>query len=91
MVNYLRNSRPLAKLEAAHQDFSLPLDEVIALFAAMLSLALPDDRYPPLNVTPQQQKQQILDATVAWLLEEAERQPCLVSASSRRLERTRFK
>ena len=66
----------LAKLEEALQDFSLPLDEVIPLFASLLSLPLPD-RYPPLNVTPQQQKQQTLDATVAWLLEEAERQPVL--------------
>jgi class 3 adenylate cyclase/predicted ATPase len=67
----------LAKLEEALQDFSLALDGVIPLFAALLSLALPEDRYPPLNFTPQQQKQQTLDATVAWLLEEAERQPVL--------------
>ena len=67
----------LAKLEEALRDFSLPLDEVIPLFTALLSLPLPDDRYPPLKVTPQQQKQQTLDATVAWLLEEAERQPVL--------------
>jgi predicted ATPase len=67
----------LAKLEEALQDFSLPLDEAIPLFASLLSLPLPDDRYPPISVTPQQQKQQTLDATVAWLLEEAERQPVL--------------
>jgi predicted ATPase len=29
-------------------------------------------------LTPQQQKQQTLDALVAWTLEEAERQPVLV-------------
>ena len=67
----------LAKLEEALRDFSLPLDEAIPLFAALLSLPLPDDRYPPITVTPQQQKQQTLDAIVAWLLEEAERQPVL--------------
>ena len=50
---------------------------MIPLFAALLSLPLSDDRYPPLNVTSQQQKQQTLDATVAWLLEEVERQPVL--------------
>jgi class 3 adenylate cyclase/predicted ATPase len=67
----------LTKLEEALQDFSLPPVEAIPLFAGLLSLPLPDDRYPTLNVTPQSQKQQTLDATVAWLLEEAERQPLL--------------
>ncbi|MFB3137585.1 MAG: adenylate/guanylate cyclase domain-containing protein, partial [Phycisphaerales bacterium] len=67
----------LAKLEAAPQGFSLVPEEAIPLFAALLSLPLAEDRYPPLNLTPQQQKQQTLDAIVAWLLEEAERQPVL--------------
>ena len=53
------------------------LDEAIPLFASLLSLPLPEGRYPPISVTPQQQKQQTLDAIVAWLLEEAERQPVL--------------
>jgi predicted ATPase/class 3 adenylate cyclase len=67
----------LAKLEEALHDFSLPLEEAIPLFASLLSLPLPEGRYPPITVTPKQQKQQTLDATVAWLLEEAERQPVL--------------
>jgi len=67
----------LAKLEEALRDFSLALDEAIPLLAALLSLPLSEDRYPPLNYTPQQQKQQTLDAIVAWLLEEAERHPVL--------------
>jgi class 3 adenylate cyclase/predicted ATPase len=67
----------LAKMEEALLGFSLPLNEVIPLFASLLSLPLADDRYRPLTVTPQQQKLQTLDAIVAWLLEEAERQPVL--------------
>jgi class 3 adenylate cyclase/predicted ATPase len=67
----------LAKLERELQNVSLPLDEVIPLFAALLSLPLPDDRFPASSLTPQQQKQQTLDAVVAWLLEEAERRPVL--------------
>jgi len=67
----------LAKLEATLQGVSLALDEVIPLFASLLSLPLAEDRYPPLNVTPQQQKQQTLDAIVAWLLEETERRQVL--------------
>jgi predicted ATPase len=67
----------LAKLEKALQGFSLTPAEVIPLFASLLSLPLAEDRYPPLNITPQQQKQRTLDAIVTWLLEEAERQPVL--------------
>jgi len=67
----------LARLEEVLQTDSPPLDEVIPLFAALLSLPLADDRYGPLSVTPQQQRQQTMDAIVASLLEEAERQPVL--------------
>lgn len=69
----------LAKLEEALQVFSLPLNDVIPLLASLLSIPLPDDRYPPITVTSQQQKLQTMDAIVAWLLEEAERQPVLLA------------
>ncbi len=67
----------LAKLEHVLASISQPLDEAMPLFAALLSLALPEDRFPTLKLTPQQQKQLTLDALVAWLLEEAERRPVL--------------
>ena len=51
--------------------------EVVPLLAALLSVPLPEGRYPPLLLSPQQQRQQTLDALVAWLLAEAERQPVL--------------
>jgi class 3 adenylate cyclase/predicted ATPase len=68
----------LDKMEATLRTTSLPLKEVVPLFAALLSLPLPEGRYPPLGLTPQQEKQQTQDALAAWLLEEAERQPMLV-------------
>jgi predicted ATPase len=68
----------LAKLEQALQTLSLPLHEVVPLMAALLAVPLPDGRYPPLHVTPLQQRQQTYDALVAWSLEEAERQPVLM-------------
>jgi predicted ATPase len=52
---------------------------VVPLFAGLLSVPLPAERYPALTLTPQQQKQQTLDALVAWLVAEAERQPVLVA------------
>jgi predicted ATPase len=65
-------------MERTLQSTSLPLKEVVPLFAALCSLPLPEERYPPLKLTPQQEKQQTQDALTAWLLEEAERQPMLV-------------
>jgi predicted ATPase len=51
---------------------------VIPLLAALLSIPLPDGRYPDRALSPQQQRQQTLDVLTAWLLAEAERQPVLV-------------
>jgi class 3 adenylate cyclase/predicted ATPase len=69
----------LAKLETGLRPSSLPLDEVVPLFAGLLSVPLPTERYAPLTLTPPQQKQQTLDALVAWLAAEAEQQPVLVA------------
>jgi predicted ATPase len=68
----------LAKLEQGLQTLNLPLHEVVPLMAALLAVPLPDGRYSPLQMTPLQQRQQTYDALVAWMLEEAERQPVLV-------------
>jgi class 3 adenylate cyclase len=70
---------PEAKLEAlerALRTSRLPLEEVTPLLAALLSLPHPA-HYPPLNLTPQRQRQKTHDALVAWLLAEAEQQPVL--------------
>jgi len=69
----------LAKLEAGLQPYNLPLAEVVPLFAGLLSVPLPTERYAALTLTPQQQKQQTLDALLAWMVAEAERQPVLVA------------
>jgi predicted ATPase/class 3 adenylate cyclase len=53
------------------------LGEVVPLLAALLSVPLPEGGYPPLLLSPQQRRQRTLDALVAWLLAEAERQPVL--------------
>jgi predicted ATPase len=68
----------LNKLEQGLRPYRLPLDEVVPLLAALLSVPL-EGRYAAPTLTPQQQKQQTFDALVAWMLEEAERQPVLVT------------
>ena len=65
----------LAKLEQILANYNWAAEDVVPLIAALLSLQLPAGRYPPLNLTPQEQKQRTLDALVAWTLEEAERRP----------------
>src|SRR5438445_6181324 len=67
----------LEKLEHALSRYRLPLEESMPLFAPLLSLPIPEDRYPPLNLSPQRQRQQTLDSLVALLLELAEQQPVL--------------
>jgi predicted ATPase/class 3 adenylate cyclase len=69
-------SEKLRKLERALAPYALPLVQVVPLFAALLSLPLPES-YPPLKLTPQQQRQQTLEALLAWLLAEADQQPVL--------------
>jgi len=67
----------LTKLETALEGFELPVRESVPLIAALMSLPLPEDRYPPLSLSPQKQKQQIQDLAIAMILEVAERQPLL--------------
>ena len=68
----------LSKLEEGLRPYRLPLAEVVPLLAGLLSVPLPEERYAPLTLTPQHQRQQTLEALVAWLEVEAERQPVLV-------------
>jgi TOMM system kinase/cyclase fusion protein len=65
------------KLEYALSQYRLPLEETVSLFAPLLSLPIPEDRYPLLNLSPQRQRQKTLETIVAILLELAERQSVL--------------
>ena len=67
----------LAKLEHALSQYHVPLAESVPLFAPLLALSLPEDRYPLLNLSPQRQRQQTLETIVAILLELAEHHPVL--------------
>jgi predicted ATPase len=68
----------LEKLEQALSQYHLPLAETVPLFAALLSFQIPENRYPVLNLSPQQQRQKTLETTVAMLLGLAERHPLLL-------------
>jgi tetratricopeptide (TPR) repeat protein len=49
------------------------------LFADLMSVPAPEDRYPRLQMTAQQERNATLDAIVAWLIELAERAPVLMA------------
>jgi class 3 adenylate cyclase/predicted ATPase len=67
----------LEKLEHALSQYRLPLEESVPLLAPLLSVPLPEHHYPPLNLSPQRQRQKTLETIVAILLELAEHQPVL--------------
>jgi predicted ATPase len=67
----------LEKLTHALSQYRLPLEETVPLFAPLLSLPISEDRYPPLTLSPQRQRQKTLETLVAILLELAEHQPVL--------------
>jgi class 3 adenylate cyclase/predicted ATPase len=67
----------LEKLEHLLSQYRLPLEETVPLFAPLLSLSVSEDRYSPLNLSPQRQRQKTLESIVAMLLELAEQQPVL--------------
>ena len=66
------------KLEHALSQYRVPLEESVQLFAPLLSVPIPENPYPPLNLSPQRQRQKTLETIVAILLELAERQPVLL-------------
>jgi class 3 adenylate cyclase/predicted ATPase len=80
LLEWRRDETPAAtldRLERTLQVYDLADDEAVPLVATLLSVPIPEGRYPPLVLTPQQQRQRTLDALTTWLLAEAERQPVL--------------
>src|SRR5262249_43154410 len=67
----------MEKLESALSQYRLPAEETVQLLAPILSLALPENRYPLLHLSPQRQRQKTLETIVAILLELAEHHPVL--------------
>jgi TOMM system kinase/cyclase fusion protein len=78
-LRFARDEPPaqkLRKLEGFLMQYGLPLAETVPLFAALLSLPLSAD-YAPLTFSPEQQKQQTLQAFLAIFRRIAAQQPVL--------------
>ena len=79
LLHWRLDDTPEDKLHALEETltaYGFALPEVVPLFAALLSLPLPE-RYPPLTLTPQRQRQQTLETLLTWVVAEATRQPVL--------------
>jgi TOMM system kinase/cyclase fusion protein len=75
-LQFHREESPPAKLEKLQQAlarYRFPQADTVSLLATLLSLPHPAGA-PALSLSPQKQKQKTLEALVAWLVEEAERQ-----------------
>ncbi len=81
LLQFHRDDTPevkLAKLDEGLRTYRFSSAKAVSLLAGLLSVPLPEGAYPPLNLSPQQQKLQTAEALTAWLVEEAGRQPLLV-------------
>jgi TOMM system kinase/cyclase fusion protein len=69
-------SAKLDRLAVHLEELHLASAEAVALLALLLSVPL-DDRYPPLGMSPQRQKEKTFDLLLDWLHAQADRQPVL--------------
>jgi class 3 adenylate cyclase/predicted ATPase len=65
------------RLEQALRHVDVPVSEALPLLAALLSLPHPAG-YPPVQLSPERQKQKTQEALIAWLVGEAAQQPVLM-------------
>lgn len=68
----------LETLEHALRQYHLPLQEAAPLLAPILALSIPEERYPPLNISPQRQRQKMFDILVAIVAALTAQQPVLL-------------
>jgi len=71
------SEQKLERLERGLAHVGLELNEAIPLFASLLSLRL-SERYVPLEITPQLQRQRTFETLLAWVLALAEKQPLVL-------------
>ena len=80
VLRFERHESPdtkLQKLEQTLTPYGFFLPEALPLLASLLSLPVPDT-FPPLQLSPQKQKEKTLELLVRWLRNDADRQPLRV-------------
>ena len=66
-----------AKIERWLSDYCFADETTALLFAGLLGIS-PPQGVKPLRIPPEQQKEQMMAAVMAWMVEDAERQPLLL-------------
>ncbi len=72
------SDKKLNRLEGALHQQALDLKETVPFLAALLSIPLSADRYPPLTLSPEMQKKQSFKTVLAFLVALASRQTVLL-------------
>jgi hypothetical protein len=76
-----RDDTPAAqvqKLETFLTPYRVPLEEAIPLLGLLLSLPLPEERYPRLTWSPERQRQKTLELLLTLLVEQTAQHPVLL-------------
>jgi predicted ATPase len=69
----------LSALEASLEIAGIERAETVPLIAPLFNLAIPGERYPPLALSPEQQRKRLLATLVAWTLGAARVQPLVIA------------
>ena len=79
-LQWQQDGTPEQRLEKLEQTLSadrFPLQEAVPLLTILLSLPVPEDRYPPLQLAPQRQRQKTLKTLLTLLFAQADHHPVL--------------
>jgi predicted ATPase len=68
----------LARLERNLEEYALADPHVVRCLAPLLGLSLPEDRYPPVTLSPQLERRRTLETMVTLVLALAARRPVLL-------------
>ena len=71
------SQQKLSKLEAFLMSLGFSVEQYVPLFASFFSIPISHDRYPPLRLTPQRQRQKTLEALLEIFLWRTKQQPVL--------------
>src|SRR5262249_36837753 len=80
LLQWQPDAPPEEKLHTLTQalgQYRLPVQDSLPLLAPLLSLSLPEDRYPPLPFSPERQRQKTFEVLLAMLLEASAHRPVL--------------
>ena len=77
-----RDDQPAAmqqsKIETFVMQYPLPQSESVSLIASLLSFPLPNNQYPPLDLSQKQQRQKLSELLLTLLVEQARQNPIVL-------------